>query len=146
MTMAMVRDLVVALLAILVLLTFMWLYGADLWKARSRGYTMVAASQQIDDPRTYVATAVAALVGGVAAVFLGVEMPGAQPFADWPDADYIKLAYVAVYIPYGAAAIVTWVRLNAQTPLTIRNLAVTFIGLVTPAVATYLGVAATANG
>ena len=164
-TMEVLREIVVAVLAGLVLLAFIWLYGGEIWRTlfeqpnsalveKSDGPQTARAAavaaqvvQQSENPRTYVATAVQALVGGVAAVFLGVELPAAtEAAADWEIVDYIKLAYVGVYVLFGTLAIVGWVRRGSEAPLMVRNLAVTFIGLVTPAVSIYLGVPISGKG
>lgn len=143
MTPDLAKEWIFGLLAIAALGAFVWLYGVELWAAlRSpQSFSAQTAAQQATDPRTYVATAVAALVGGVAAVYLGVEAEqGAEAIGSaWAWADRIRVSYVVVYAVFGAAAIVAWVRSRDGTPLSVKNLAVTFIGLVSPAVAGYLG-------
>jgi hypothetical protein len=146
MTQDQIKDWVFRILALLVLVGFIWLYGAELLRSFLGGTLPFLgeaeappASEQIDDPRVYVITAIATLVGGVSAVFLGVEGARSRLTADkWTAADKIRIAYVLAYVLFGAAAIVAWVRSGAGTSLEIRTLAVTFIGLVTPAVAAYL--------
>jgi hypothetical protein len=141
MTPDIVRDWVFGALAVLALAA--WLYGADLLAALRNPQTFSAqkATREVTDPRTYVATAVAALVGGVAAVYLGVQAKEeAEAIASaWTWADGIRLAYVVIYALFGAAAIVAWVRNRDGTPLSVKNLAVTFIGLMMPAVGGFLG-------
>lgn len=143
MTTDQVRDWVVAGLALLVLFAFVWLFGVallDEFTAKPRAFSQAVAAEEVADPRTYVTTAVAALVGGVVAIFLGVEGGKADlASADWDWPDYIRVAYVLFYVLFGSAAIVAWVRSRQGTSLPVKNLAVTFIGLITPAVAAYLG-------
>jgi hypothetical protein len=152
MTQDQIKSGVFALLAGLVLIGFMWLFGTELavafWPEKKHVADAAAAAaaaateakQDIDDPWTYVATALAALVGGVAAVFLGVQGERANvAFAGWNASDWIRLAYVIIYIVYGSVAIAVWVTTGTDTSLLLKNLAVTFLGLVGPAVGGYLG-------
>jgi hypothetical protein len=136
------RDWVIVGLTVLVLIAFVWLFAPELWRelmTPTRTFSQQIAAQQVTDPRTYVTTAVAALVGGVVAIFLGVEGAKADLANTWEWVDYIRVVYVVVYVLFGSAAIVAWVRNSDGTSLSVKNLAVTFIGLVTPAVAAYLG-------
>lgn len=143
MTQDAIREWVFGGLAVLVLIAFVWLFATELWsafKTKQRAFSVEAAAEDVADPRTYVTTAVAALVGGVAAVFLGVQGAKAELAAEaWAWSDYIRVTYVVVYVVFGAAAIIAWVRGGSGTSLPLKNLAVTFIGLVSPAVAAYLG-------
>ena len=146
MTQEQIKEWVFRVLAGLVLLAFVWLYGADLLKALFGGKvpflekpSPAPAAEQLENPRVYVMTAVATLVGGVAAVFLGVEGAKNRLAGDGLSAaDKIRVAYVLVYVLFGTAAIVAWVKNGQNTPRELRTLAVTFIGLVSPAVAAYV--------
>jgi hypothetical protein len=133
-----VRDYIIAGLAVLVLLAFIWLFGRDLWATLS-GRTRQSLSDQLEDPVLYVATAVAGLVGTVSAAFLGVE---AGIVGEAKNSEIIRVAYVVVYILFGAASVVAWVNKKDKTPASLRNLASTFIGITLAAVGTYLGVEA----
>lgn len=132
------REVVLSALSAMVLIGFTWIFGAEM-VCLARGLceeTATELSASTSDPKTYVATALAALVGGVSAVFLGVKLP--ERLARGLPHHLIRAAYVGVYALLGCAAIVIWTTLEGGTPLILRNLAVTFLGLLTPAVTTYL--------
>jgi hypothetical protein len=142
------RTWVIGILAGLVLGAFIWLFGEPLWdQLFAQNFQPTPPADEAADPKTFLATAVAALVGGVAAAFLGVELPRKKFVAeDWTFPDLVRAVYVIVYIIFGAAAVVAWIKHGNSTEILIRNLAVTFIGLVTPAVGAYVGVRQGANG
>jgi hypothetical protein len=79
------------------------------------------------------------LVGGIVAVAFGQPAPAAFGLAE-PRSLLLSI-YAFVYVLVGLAAIVTWVALQPQcTPLIVRNLATTFLGLLLPVVANFLRV------
>ena len=136
---------VLAGLATLVLMAFVYLFATELWHASVVGAQQLsdaeraaAAAKDVSDPRTYVMTGIATLVGGVAAVFLGVKAKDQTALLAEPPTDYIRLAYVVVYLVFGALALFAWIRLGDATSLPVKNLAVTFFGLLGPAVGGYL--------
>jgi hypothetical protein len=134
------KDYIFAGLALIVLLAFVWLFGRDLWSTFT-GAKRATPAEELDDPVLYIATAVAGLVGAVTAAFLGVEAKsGFAGSSDWPER--IRTSYVIVYVLFGAAASIAWVKKKGETPVSLRNLAVTFIGIAIAAVGTYLGVEA----
>lgn len=92
---------------------------------------------------THVWTAVSTLIGGVTAVVLNVEdQAGSGAFAQYlfgPDPKFWLSACTFAYVGVGIAAVTTWVaRQPSSTPL-IRNASTTFVGLVIPVVAGFLG-------
>lgn len=138
MSQAQLKQWVFAALAMLVLIAFIWLFATELWPVFAKG---VAAPGPGDgaDPRTYIMTGIATLVGGVAAVFLGVKGQNAQlSLLASPPADYIRVAYVIVYSILGVLAVIAWMKLGTATSLPLKNLAVTFFGLLGPAVSAFL--------
>ena len=142
------RTWVIGILAGLVLGAFIWLFGGPLLdELFGQNFQPPPAADEAADPKTFLATAVAVLVGGVAAAFLGVELPNKKLVADdWTFRDVVRAVYVVVYIIFGAAAVVAWIKHGNESEILIRNLAVTFIGLVTPAVGAYVGVRQGADG
>lgn len=112
------------------------------------------------DPLVYFATALASLVGGIIAVGFGVPLPSdgglvkpPQPTPSrvemsltgltsitWPVAkpaprQVIGAAYAIIYVATGAAACVVWALNPSETSSLVKNLAMTFVGLVIPIVA-----------
>ena len=106
----------------------------------------------------YVSTAIASLVGGIVAVGFGVPLPANGPDAltnrgllagsirglgsiTWPTlADvrqWIGAIYAIVYIIFGIAATVVWIAKADETSSLVKNLAMTFVGLVVPIVAAF---------
>lgn len=109
------------------------------------------------DAFVYVATALAALVGGIVAVGFGQQPPhqvgqttshafnslsalGALvlPATDFDWEAFLGGAYAFVYVAFGIAAIITWVvgPINPTPPL-IKNLATTFLGMAIPIISSF---------
>ncbi|RPJ60333.1 MAG: hypothetical protein EHM23_10770 [Acidobacteria bacterium] len=89
------------------------------------------------DPLIYVATALAALVGGIVAVTFGVESTEQQPTKKTPFKDWLTAAYAVTYVLFGVAAVAVWVVHPTGTVELVRNLATTFLGLALPIVTQY---------
>jgi len=120
----------------------------------------------------YVATALAGVVGGVAAMIFNEQLPDdpqartpkalATPSASGPKAAFAALvnsvvpqgganrmfsivssAYVIAYFLAGMAAIATWVTASANTPDLVKNLALISIGLFVAIARSFLSVPTT---
>lgn len=89
-----------------------------------------------DDPFTYTATALAALVGSVVAIAFGLKPSGeTKTEPDW--VGRLIVIYAIVYIVFGVGAVVTWVLRQGCTPPLSKTLASTFLGLLVPIVANF---------
>ncbi len=140
-----------ALLSLAGLLGFMYLYGRAMVEVvRAAGTAPVYS-----DAFLYVATALAGLVGGVAAASLG-QGYGARfslrrrlttlgrwlaPFQTEDLQNGLAVAYTVIYILYGFAAIIVWVSASEITTGVelVRDLALIFIGLLLATAQSFLG-------
>lgn len=145
-------------LAVICLLGFTIIYSFELYKgARScqesssvnkaddRTPSNVAAGNptsgdpnDIKDPYAYVVTILTGLVGGVVAVLFGqpTSKNSALSATDWKS--WLLVAYGAVYILAGIAAVVEWMLSHASCPsILVKTLALTFLGLVVPVVTSF---------
>jgi hypothetical protein len=96
----------------------------------------------IKDPYTYVAGALAGLVAGVVAIMFGqpvskttLGIKAALGTNDWKV--LLSSTYAAIYFLVGIAAIVEWVVPKACPSILIKTMALTFIGLVIPVVTSF---------
>jgi hypothetical protein len=140
----------VALLAVGAIVAFAIMFGvgiADVWDAADG----VPPTQS--DAFLYVATAIAALVGGIVAVGFGVELPDNNANANRLTVSTTGLGtlaipanapravigsiYAIVYLILGAAALITWVTQPEETSALVKNLGTTFLGLAVPIVAAF---------
>jgi hypothetical protein len=144
-----VRGLTI-LLALGGIVAFAWMFGWGIYKVWFRN--SAADSEGFVD----VATAVAALVGGIVAV--GFSQPSMKPatgrlrrlrsgfrglgaFAaqvNWDWEAVLGGLYAIIYVLLGILAVVTWVAGPADpTPPLIKNLATTFLGLALPIITAF---------
>jgi len=152
--MAVIPDIVLralaALLAVVAGVGFAFMFGdaiSDVWAATD------GQPPRQTESYLYVATTVAALVGGIVAVGFGVPGPangdgggrnallatnvtgvGSLVLAGLGPAAVIGSLYAIVYILWGLAALVTWMMMPDQTSDLVKNLATTFLGLALPIV------------
>jgi hypothetical protein len=106
------------------------------------------------DAFIYVATALAALIGGIVAVGFGQKPPAfasatiahnasalgifLTSLPNWGWAEVLGGIYATIYVVFGIAAIVTWVVGPANpTPPIVKNLATTFLGMALPIIASF---------
>jgi hypothetical protein len=138
-----IRFLTIGLAAV-VLAAFAWIFGEGIYQAwecdpkpSTSSVNLAAETQaQIDDPYTYVATAIGVLVGGVVAIAFGRPVPGLRLLPIDPR-KWLIAAYAIIYVVIGIAAVITWVKATSCTPVLVRNLATTFLGLLLPVVTNY---------
>ncbi len=131
-----------ALLALAALLAFMYLYGQAIIDV----IRDPSATPYYSDAYIYVATALAGLVGGVAATSLGQTLPAQYtlrrrfnllgrvlaPFQPEDIQNALALAYTIIYILYGFVALGVWItakETSHQAVILIRDLGLVFIGL-----------------
>jgi len=138
-----IRVLTVVL-AVIVIAAFVMMLGGgvlDAWRCAADGpgdSALLRRSrvEEVEDPYTYVATALGALVGGVVAVAFG--QPPSQGASRRDPRSILISTYAAAYVLIGVAAVVAWVLKPPQcTPLLVKTLATTFLGLLLPVVANY---------
>lgn len=136
--------LLTILLAIVVIVDFALVFGAAIvnaWNCYAKlppENSLAAAvavndttASEIDDPYTYVATAIGVLVGGIVAVAFG--RPATAISLRTVDLrKWLIALYAVIYVIMGIAAIITWVKATSCTPVLVRNLATTFLGLLPP--------------
>jgi hypothetical protein len=149
---ATVPPRIVAALTILItaagILAFLGMFGWGIYKVWTKNPK--PDSQAFVD----VATALAALVGGIVAV--GFNQPTTKPVtghfsqnlaglgylltaqSNWDWAAVLGGAYAIIYVVLGITAAVTWVAgpANPAPPL-VKNLATTFIGLAVPIISSF---------
>lgn len=132
------------------IVAFTWMFGMGIYKVWVRN------SAPDSEGFVDVATAVAALVGGIVAV--GFNQPSTKPvkgrlrrlrsgfrglgaFAvqvNWDWEAWLGGLYAIIYVLLGIAAVVTWVAGPANpTPPLIKNLATTFLGLALPIITAF---------
>lgn len=88
------------------------------------------------DAFVYVATALASLVGGIVAVAFNAT-EGLSKAVDW--VTVLTIVYSVTYVLFGVAALLTWMFKARETPILLKNLATTFLGLAITIVATFFG-------
>ena len=125
------------LFSALVLLLFVVGFGWDAYRV------WTSSSTPPDNPAlTQVWTGVAALVGGITAVLLGVEHVRLQLATCSPmDKSFFQYAFSLSYCLVGISAVVTWLLRTSQVTALVRNAATTFLGLAIPVVASYMNYA-----
>lgn len=142
-----------AFLALAALLGFIYLYG------RAMVETITSNSQPVfSEGYSYVATVLAGLVGGVAAMGLGQSVQSRytrQPETVWatlgrwlaplqPESlqNVLAIVYTLVYVVAGVAALIIWVTAKAEAPVheMIRNLALVFLGLLIATAQSFFGI------
>lgn len=145
-------------IALIGVLLFVLAWGTALYRTWKWVPTTDKPKYEPNKPLTYVATAMAGLVGGVVAMQFGVKLPtpplgAAQPgLAIEKQAERgprfiesvvkavtpagpenvlssIATVYVWSYIAIGFAAIATWMFVNEKTPSLIEHMALTWLGL-----------------
>jgi hypothetical protein len=109
---------------------------------------------QYTEPYLYVATGLAALVGGIFAVAFGVKQAttdsksqslvghnlralGSLPNVPPNAATVLGGIYAFAYVALGIAAMTTWVLHPNEISDLVKNLGTTFLGLATPIVAAF---------
>ncbi len=110
---------------------------------------------QYSEPYLYVATGLAALVGGIFAVAFGVKQQqagqpsqsmvghnlsnlGSLPSVAPTPATVLGAVYAFAYVAIGIAALTTWVLHPNEVSDLVKNLATTFLGLALPIVGAFL--------
>jgi hypothetical protein len=136
-------------LAVVAVLAFAVMFTSDIVRVWSAPAGQPPADNQAF---LYIATAIAALVGGFVAVSFGIKPSKASPQESLlkrnvhslgkllmiGPSQVIGSAYLIIYLVIAVAACGTWaVHPNETTPL-IKNLALTFVGLIIPIVTAYL--------
>ncbi len=146
-----VRTILTALMVILTGLAFAGIFA---WAMYQTWAASPGLPPEYSEALLYVATAVAALVGGIVAVSFGLKPPqdgatsrlkrnlkGLSSIPGAPTAVVLQpallSAYALVYIVWGAAAIATWIFRSPETPDIVKNLATTFLGMVIPIVGAF---------
>jgi hypothetical protein len=140
-------QILTILLAFVTILGFAGIYGFEIYKAFARPcQTSVNGSsatsetkadpQDIKDPYTYVATALAGLVGGVVAVLFGQPLPKSASDVNFWKA-VLLTAYSSVYLLTGVVSVFAWIAPKACPSILIKTLALTFLGLLVPIVASF---------
>ncbi len=120
-----------AIVAMIGLLIFMFLFSMAIWESwRTLPSDEPLSPADVDDPRNYVATSLAGLVGGFFATYFGV--PEAKPLimSELFLRSWVVSTYLVVYMVYGSVAIITWMQRGKVTYIAVRNLAVTFLGMI----------------
>jgi hypothetical protein len=136
------------------ILAFAGMFGRGIYKVWTK------STKPDSDAFVYVATALAALVGGIVAVGFGQKPPpsgvnfaaqtslvalGAlvSPLTALNWAEILGAAYATVYVLFGLAAIVTWTMgpNSVPTPPLVKNLATTFLGMAIPIISAFFSTA-----
>jgi hypothetical protein len=144
-----------AIVAVIVIGGFAFLYGYGIYLCLT---AQDGKPPEFNPPYVYVATALAGLVGGIAAMVFNEKLPDApkpNPPAPQPAASpsasglaagmaafkdtfsfsasnflsTMSTVYVLVYFAAALLAIVTWIKMSDHTPDLIKNLALIGIGL-----------------
>ena len=137
-------------LVFLAIVGFALLFGAAIvavWGAGS------GKPPQYSEPYLYVATGLAALVGGIFAVAFGLKKQmgatsrsgfsgnfsslGAVPNVPPEVASVLGGVYAVVYVAVGIAAVATWVIHPNEISDLVKNLGTTFLGLALPIIAAF---------
>lgn len=138
---------ITVIVVFLAIVAFAALFGA----AIAQVWTAAAGKPpQYSQPYLYVATALAALVGGIFAVAFGVKTPDPKTNLSTQQLNVHTLAsapgqppmvsiavgtlYLIVYLALGIAALVSWVIHPSEISDLVKNLGSTFLGLALPIV------------
>jgi len=141
-----------AFLALAALLGFIYLYGRAMVEQLTLDATPV-----FSEGYTYVATILAGLVGGVAAMGLGQSASNRMfsrstlwnglgrtlaPFQQDNIQNWLAIAYTVIYIIAGIAALLIWISAGDAAPAheMIRNLALIFLGLAIATAQAFFGI------
>lgn len=138
-----------AFIALAALLGFVYLYGRAMIETLLQGSTPV-----YNEGYTYVATILAGLVGGVAALGLGQSTArGATrrtlfpsfgrtliPFQPENVQNILAIVYTVIYIIAGLAALIIWISAGDTAHEMIRNLALIFFGLAIATAQAFFGI------
>jgi hypothetical protein len=141
-----------AFLALAALLGFLYLYGRAMVEELALATTPV-----FSEGYTYVATILAGLIGGVAAMGLGQSAANRMftrktfwnglgrtlaPFQQDNIQNWLAVAYTVVYIIAGIAALLIWISASEAAPAheMIRNLALIFLGLAIATAQAFFGI------
>lgn len=143
-------QVLTVLLAFVSISGFAAIYGIEIYKAfakscpappsstiQSNDSSTRAQPDDIKDPYTYVATALAGLVGGIVAVLFGQPMPKTAADVNWWKAVLLTV-YSCTYFLAGVLAIVAWIGPKFCPSILVKTLALTFLGLMLPIVASFL--------
>jgi Na+-transporting methylmalonyl-CoA/oxaloacetate decarboxylase gamma subunit len=131
-----VRKTVSIVLVVLTGLAFAVFFA---WAIIQAWASAPGTSPKLNDAFSYVSTAIAALVGGIVAVAFGLKQPPSSSkerlknslngLRDLGVSQVLLVIYVVIYLVCGVVAIVTWVIRPPETPELVKNLAVTFVGM-----------------
>lgn len=127
-----VRNILVGTVLVLYLLVFVQEVIAS-WRAETLPQ---------NETRTYIWTSLGALIGGVAAFYLGVDLPktviAAQSQWKPPSIDDLRGIYALVYVAAGLVAAVTCAVKSATSTTLMKTSAATFVGLAVAVVSALL--------
>ena len=138
-----------AFIALAALLGFVYLYGRAMIETIIQGSTPA-----YNEAYTYVATILAGLVGGVAALGLGQSsargvtrrmlLPSfgrtLAPFQPENVQNILGIVYTVIYIVFGLAALIIWISAgDSAVHEMIRNLALIFFGLAVATAQAFFG-------
>lgn len=118
-------------LAFVLICFFAGLFG---WSVIQTWRAAPGSPPTYSDAFVYVATALAALVGGIVAFAFG-QAKGTAATLDW--LAILTGVYAVVYVVLGLLTLLTWVFKTRETPVLLKNLATTFLGLAIPIVAAF---------
>jgi hypothetical protein len=138
-----------ALLAVLALLGFIFLFGRAIIEAFS-----AASTPNYSDAYVYTATVLAGLVGGVAATGLSQQLPDREqgfwnglgkmlaPLQPENLQKNLAVVYTVIYILTGVAALIAWVAAKPEAPVNemLKNLALIFLGLAIATAQSFFGI------
>ena len=120
------KDWILVLLIGAVLIAYVVVFVPDIL----RTWRKLPPSE--NEARTYIWSSLGAVIGGVTAFYLGVDLPKSlSSFADWnpPSTEVMRATYSVVYVISGLAALVTWYARTEYSSALLKNSATTFGGL-----------------
>lgn len=145
-------SILTVVIVVMTLIGFAWMLGTSIflvWHAPSGG-----PPPEQGEAFTYVATGIAALVGGIATVGFGVK-PGSSssgqgvysfltslgsviaPSGSIKTQTILAGLYGGMYVVFGMLAIFTWISRPRATVTVVKNLATTFFGMALTIVTTF---------
>jgi len=125
----------------IVILTGLAFAAIFVWAIVQTWASAPGMTPKTSDSFSYVSTALAALVGGIVAVGFGLKQPPTNPpsagrlarsldgLSRLGVSQVLLILYVLLYFACGFGALVTWVLRTPETPELVKNLAVTFLGM-----------------
>jgi tryptophan-rich sensory protein len=136
---------------VIALVAFAVMFGSDIVRVWSAPAGRPPADNQAF---LYIATAIAALVGGFVALSFGIKPKSSAAVVQGSllrrnvhslgkllmlsPGEVIGSAYLVIYLAIAVAACATWAYHPDETTPLVKNLALTFVGLIIPIVSAYL--------